>query len=601
MPVFRAFFVFDKRCLSLFVQIHLFMIHKLILKNFKKVKDETFLFNNFDLIVGANNSGKSTALQALAIWQYCVDQFRLTKKKGTNGIQIVLPNFTALPLPEFNLLWTDRTDREYKDDDSKNGGKAQIYIYIEIDVYWRDGAETENNFCVQMRYQSPQSVYAKPKDGWKEFIDLDSTGDLPRIVYVPPFSGLEPHERWLDDGNVRQNVGKAQPGSVLRNLLLRVTDREGTPIKENKDWKEIVDRIKEWFGVEIIPPQYEKGISTEIIVEYKSNRKVFDIISGGSGFHQIVTLMAFLYGYPDATTILFDEPDAHLHVNLQRQIINYFKQQNKTQFLVATHSEEFIKGVDINSILSVLSGKPKRVDSNNAVIAALSEVDNIDIVRTQESPYILYLEGEDDERILSAWANTLGKTEVYQKFYPYKLGGSTKKEMKEKADKHFKALKQIVPDLKRALLLDYDTPESYHPPLDQFVLNEWKRKNIDNYLFVPDAWKRAVAKELKEENDSLFLSPYYQLITDFFLSQNLFLPPNSTWKTLKAEIFSVLDGKKLLFEQHDSLFNQIKSIGDKALKINRSSVASAMFTEEIHEHVDQFFANLEIITNQADR
>ena len=149
------------------------MIHKLILKNFKKVKDETFLFNNFDLIVGANNSGKSTALQALAIWQYCVDQFRLTKKKGTNGIQIVLPNFTALPLPEFNLLWTDRTDREYKDDKGQKTGKALQYIYIEIDVYWYDNSNSEKNFSVLMRYQSPQAVYAKPKEGWQIFLDIE--------------------------------------------------------------------------------------------------------------------------------------------------------------------------------------------------------------------------------------------------------------------------------------------------------------------------------------------------------------------------------------------------------------------------------------------
>ena len=60
------------------------MIHKLILKNFKRIKEETFDFNQFDLIVGANNSGKSTALQAMAIWQYCVDQFNLSKRKYFN-------------------------------------------------------------------------------------------------------------------------------------------------------------------------------------------------------------------------------------------------------------------------------------------------------------------------------------------------------------------------------------------------------------------------------------------------------------------------------------------------------------------------------------
>jgi hypothetical protein len=573
------------------------MIHKLILKNFKKVKEETFLFNNFDLIVGANNSGKSTALQALAIWQYCVDQFHLSKKKGNTGIQVVLPNFTALPLPEFNLLWTERTDREYKDDKSKKTGKALIYVYIEIDVYWLDATGSEKNFCVQMRYHSPQSVYAIPKEGWKSFQESENDAEFPRIVYVPPFSGLEPHEKWLDDGNVRQNVGKAQPGSVLRNLLLRVIDREQTNIKDNIDWKEIITKIKEWFGVDLKYPEYEKGISTEIIVEYKQGKRVYDIISGGSGFHQIVTLMAFLYGYPDATTILFDEPDAHLHVNLQRQIINYFKQQNKTQFLVATHSEEFIKGVDINSIISVLSGKPRRVDPNNAIIAALSEVDNMDIVRTQEFPYILYIEGEDDERILSAWANTLGKTEVYLKFYPYVLGGSTKNEMKDKANNHYKALKEIIPSLKKAILLDYDNDEvAINPPSNQAVMNEWKRKNIDNYLLVPEAWKRSVALELKEEPESLFLLPFNQLIDDVFLAQNIFLPPNSNWKNVNLLFLSSMDGKKFLFENHDSLFNQIKSIDGKELKINRSAVASAMLPEEIHEDVERFFENLEKIT-----
>lgn len=568
------------------------MIHKLILKNFKKVKEETFLFNNFDLIVGANNSGKSTSLQALAIWQFCVDQFRLSKKKGTNGIQVVLPNFTALPLPEFNLLWTDRTDREYKDDPASPGKKSQLFIYIEIDVYWYNQTGEEKNFCVRLRYQTPQSVYAIPNDGWSKFVEMDKNEELPRIVYVPPFSGLEPHEKWLGDGNVRQNVGKAQPGSVLRNLLYRVTDREGVPIKKNEDWAEIVSRIKEWFDVDLMSPEYDPANSTEIVVEYKSNKRTFDIISGGSGFHQILTLLAFMYGYKGVTTILFDEPDAHLHVNLQRQIINYFKLNTQIQFLIATHSEEFIKGVEIDSILSILSGSPKRVQSNTAIIQALSAVDNIDIVRTQDSPYILYVEGEDDERILSAWANTLGKTELYQKFYPYFLDGSTKKEMKDRADNHYAALKQIVPNLKRAILLDYDNEGvALNPPTNQQTLNEWKRKNIDNYLLVSDAWKRTVEKEF----DGVFLQSSYDVIDDVFNGQNLTLPSGSTWKNVKAQIFSILDGKKLLFENTDSLFHQIRLLNNSDLKINRTAVASSMLAEEIHEDVDFFFKNLEKI------
>ncbi|MDR3219311.1 MAG: ATP-binding protein [Dysgonamonadaceae bacterium] len=354
------------------------MIHKLVLKNFKRVKEETFLFNNFDLIVGANNSGKSTVLQALAIWQYCVDQFSIAKKtNGKRGIQVVLPNFTALPLPEFNLLWTDKISM------LGNKQKANKNIYIEIDVYWYDEQKTEHNFCVLIRYQSPQSVFAIPQDNWNFFKEKYSLPSFPHIVYVPPFSGLEPHEKWLDDGNVRQNVGKVQPGSVLRNLLYRVIDRENenqehVNIKNDEDWIEIKQKIKEWFNVELLLPQYEKGISTEIVSEYKVNKKTFDIISGGSGFHQILTLLAFMYGYKGATTVLFDEPDAHLHVSLQRQILNYIRQHTQIQFLTATHSEEFVKNVKAQ-IFSIIDGKKLLFENPDSLFEQIKNVDSANL------------------------------------------------------------------------------------------------------------------------------------------------------------------------------------------------------------------------------
>jgi len=80
------------------------MITKLRLLNFKNIQEQTYDFTKFDLLVGRNNCGKSTVLQALGIWQFCVDEFHRAKRKGTRGMQVVLPNFTALPVPEFNLL-----------------------------------------------------------------------------------------------------------------------------------------------------------------------------------------------------------------------------------------------------------------------------------------------------------------------------------------------------------------------------------------------------------------------------------------------------------------------------------------------------------------
>ncbi len=506
-------------------------------------------------------------------------------------MQLVLPNFTALPVPEFNLLWKDRIDRTYPK--NEQGTTKQIYIYIEIDVYWHDRENNEQHFCTQMRYQSPQAVYAIPVGGWANLNELLKSEEFPRVVYVPPFSGIEPHESWMDDGNVKQHVGKSQPGSVLRNLLYRVIDND-TALGDNKGWTEITSKIKEWFNVELQVPQYTKGISTEIKVEYKANGKLYDIISGGSGFHQILTLLAFLYGYKGVSTILLDEPDAHLHSNLQRKVVNYFMSQDM-QFLIATHSEEFIKAVDIHSIISIMSGEPKRIDSTDKIIKALSEVDNGDVVRTQESPYIIYVEGEDDDRILSAWAKILGKENLYQKYYPYTLGGTTKKLMKERSDEHYTALKQIVPNLKRVLLLDYDAETTFHPDLSNPSYKEWKRKNIDNYLLVPDAWKKAIRIQLNEPEDSLFLPQYNEIVDDFFAEQNLTLPLKSTWRNVKANVFEIVDGKKILFENKDSLFNRILTHSQGYLKISRPIVAMSMSYDELHQDIIDLFASLEDI------
>src|SRR3984885_3841757 len=121
------------------------MITRLTLRNFKSVGEQNYRFTQFDLLVGRNNSGKSTVLQALAIWQFCVDEFHRSKRSGSKGIQVVLPNFTALPVPEFNLLWKDRTERAYP---RANGKKHQQYILIDIDVEWRRDTGELDSFGV---------------------------------------------------------------------------------------------------------------------------------------------------------------------------------------------------------------------------------------------------------------------------------------------------------------------------------------------------------------------------------------------------------------------------------------------------------------------
>lgn len=580
------------------------MITKLILRNFKSVGEQAYDFRQFDLLVGRNNSGKSTVLQAMAIWQFCVDEFRRSRRTGSTGIQVVLPNFTALPVPEFILLWKDRTDRAYPRDET--GTKKQQFILIEILLEWQDTMGTAGAFGVELRYHSPQTMYAIPAGGWARFRDCEKSGHLPRIAYVPPFSGLEPTEKFLDISPMRQQVGKGQPGSVLRNLLLRVSKpsvrdngEKEPPTPSLDDWAELAKIVDRWFSVKISQPRYESTKDVYITVEYTQAGREYDVISGGSGFHQTLTLLAFLFGYKP-TTILLDEPDAHLHVNLQREILDYFRrksQERGTQFLIATHAEEFARGVDASQIVSLLNRVPKRVDSTPVVLHAMADVSNEEITRLMGSPYILYVEGESDERILRAWAGVCGAQESIDKLCFKAMGGGGKKNMKERADDHFAALQQIIPGIARLMLFDFDDKdEAFHPADDNPVLVEWKRRNIENYLLVPEAWKRAALRTLRLSEDDLFAQSTLAIIDNFFTDQNLTLPPGRDWRTVRANVFGAVDGKRLLFEQVDGLFHQLRN-ADSPLQLIREDVALSMTLEELHEDVHQFVVKLKQMTS----
>ncbi len=576
------------------------MITQLTLRNFKSVDEQTYKFTDFDLLVGRNNSGKSTVLQALAIWQFCVDEFSRTRRSDTSskGIQVILPNFTALPVPEFRLLWKDlavgqgRTEKD-----------PQKLILIEIIVHWRDADRQDHEFGIGLRYQTSQTLYAIPLGGWAKFRQCEKL--LPNIAYVPPFSGLEPTEKRLDEAPIRQQVGKGQPGSVLRNLLLKVCPT-GTRASKNQplppDWLELVSVVERWFSVTLARPRYEDGKDIYIKVEYQKSSKgqdgpagkSFDIIAAGSGFHQTLTLLAFFYGYRPKT-ILLDEPDAHFHVNLQREILDYFKRKSAemgVQFLIATHAEEFANGVDAHQILSLLKQEPKRIESTPSLLRAMAEVKNTTITSLMGSPYVVYVEGETDERILRAWAQACGASPVMDKLHFEVMGGGNKRDMKRLAEEHFEALQQIVEGVQRLMLFDYDGDEAaFHPAADNPTLVEWRRKNIENYLLVAPAWKRAALQILQLSEGDLFAQSILEAIDQFFSDENLTLPASKTWRNVSANIFQEVDGKRILFKNDNSLFHTLRN-ADPSVEVLRERVAGVMTADEIHDDVHAFFLKL---------
>src|SRR3989337_894700 len=110
------------------------MLTKLTLRNFKRFWNAEIELGNPVVFIGPNDSGKTTALQALALWHVGVRKWNERRKGKTApekrpGVTINRRDLIALPIPEANLLWRDLHVR----DTHQVGGKPQT-SNVRIDI-----------------------------------------------------------------------------------------------------------------------------------------------------------------------------------------------------------------------------------------------------------------------------------------------------------------------------------------------------------------------------------------------------------------------------------------------------------------------------------
>lgn len=87
------------------------MITKFTISNFKKLDQVEIELGNSVVFIGPNNSGKTSALQALALWD--VGWRRWAEKRDESsakdrpGVVINRRDLNAVPVPSARLLWRD--------------------------------------------------------------------------------------------------------------------------------------------------------------------------------------------------------------------------------------------------------------------------------------------------------------------------------------------------------------------------------------------------------------------------------------------------------------------------------------------------------------
>jgi AAA domain, putative AbiEii toxin, Type IV TA system len=207
---------------------------------------------------------------------------------------------------------------------------------------------------------------------------------------------------------------------------------------------------------------------------------------------------------PVGATVVLDEPDVYMHPDLQRRLLNLVRSRF-AQLLVATHSIEMISDVDPGAILSVDRHRGKSafvtdLPGVQAVIDTLGGTHNIQVTRLFRSRTFVLVEGED-MRILRILQSRLAPTTTPIDLTPYgELGGRggwtsglPTKLPNRNADGQ-KIRSYCLLD--RDYFPDEEVVERYEEAKQWGInLKVWTRKELENYLLVPSAISRFVAKK----------------------------------------------------------------------------------------------------------
>ena len=576
------------------------MIKRIELNKFKRFSNKTIdLQEGMTLVVGGNNSGKSTILHALAVWEFCKTVLIYEKSPSAifqgfsgDGYGISIDDFTPINIPSFRYLWTNL--------------KITTKYTLTIDCFWDDLTGVEKNLNIGLSLNQ-ERLFIK---------NLDSTileGDyVPRVAYLPTFAGIGSKEEWHPAALRNRYVGQGLAGAVLRNQIMelfltnakfrdehknaqgRLTAADLKSLRENDPFELLQQVILSIFKGQLYPKEFNPEFHTHVRVNFRKGELVNkrfkpfsayserDIMVEGSGFLQWLSVYTFALS-PNVDTLLLDEPDAHLHCSLQGELFSHLeaiaKKMNK-QVLVATHSSEVIKTFDFKKILFIDGTSVHYLGAEDTKIRVLSGLGTEyfpKLSQIVQAKRLLFVENQSDADILKEFCNKYSAWPENLAVWPLANKHADRKVL-------YLYLKDQIPDFKCLSLSDRDNGNYNDVAHDLSLLGmpdlaeggelryrTWRRWEMESYLFC----KPAIVRLILAKNPGMVEADAERQFDEVLRGLGLVYPAD--WaqpdKTLSNGRLFDVDAKEILYPVCD------------AFGIDKFDIAPEMREEEIFEDV----------------
>ena len=479
------------------------LLHYIEIQNFKHFGDRQRIeLDHPAVLIGPNNCGKTTAIQAIALWSQAVRTWFDAKGKAPpkerTATSLNRLNIVSVPVRRTRYFWHNATVRR---------GNRDVPLLITVGILHRNKVEP---VTMRFRNQGDELVYCTPDDATLKKPEVVETAAGLNVALLYPMSGLDTEEAILQPGRIDVLLGQGQTAQVLRNLCLLVC--KDAP----EDWRRIVELMSRLFSVELGDPIETGRGSIDLFYRQADVREPLDVSLAGRGFQQMLLIFAYLHSHR-RSVLLIDEPDAHLEILRQKQVYVLLREiaaRNESQVVLVTHSEVILDEALDRHLTLLLRGRADDLAARADIRNALKHHGAEHYVRALERGYVLYVEGGTDLDVLQALARRLGhrvaeawdqRLNVFYMQDNYPDPDDLRAELERVEGgfgvtprKHFFSLREMIPGLRGLAILDNDGGARSDSDEGGLAVVHWKRYEVENYFVTPEVLRKQVAEHYED-------------------------------------------------------------------------------------------------------
>ena len=474
------------------------LFHYLEIQNFKRFGDRQRIeLDHPAVLIGPNNCGKTTAIQAIALWSQAVKTWYDSKgkapPKARTSTSLNRLNLVSVPVQRTRYFWHNTVVRK---------NSAYIPLVITLGVLHENKVEP---VTMRFRNQGEELIYCTPDEATLARPKLIEAAARLNVELLYPMSGLETEEPILQPGRIDVLLGQGQTAQALRNLCLFVF--KAAP----EDWQAITALIKRLFTVELGEPQETTRGSIDLFYRQPDVKEPLDIALAGRGLQQMLLIFAYLYSHR-RSVLLIDEPDAHLEILRQKQVYVLLREiahESESQVILVTHSEVILEEALDRNLTLLLDGRADDLAAKTDIRNALKHYGTGHYVRARQRGYVLYVEGRTDLDILRALARRLGHPAAdswddrINAFYVQDNFPGPNPELDSEIERveggfgvtpkeHFFALREMLSELNGLAILDRDRGQRTDTDSGGLQIRYWRRYEVENYFITPAVLKQYV-------------------------------------------------------------------------------------------------------------